>query len=149
MGEAEMAHTSVRRADKALTAVFVKGNLGPGKYHDGGGLGLYLRVEGNGARFWVQRITFGGKRSELGLGSPPIVTLAMARDKATENKRAVRVGGDPLAAKRKAVVGLTFDKAVERYLAGKLDGFRNDKHRKQWRATLSTISRSPPGLRSI
>ena len=42
-----MADTSIRRADKALTAVFVKGNLGPGKYHDGGGLGLYLRVEPN------------------------------------------------------------------------------------------------------
>ena len=98
-----MAGVAIRRVDKALTAVFVKGNPGPGKYHDGGGFGLYLRVEASGARFWVQRITFGGKRSELGLGSPPIVTLAMARDKATENKRAVRAGGDPLAAKRKAV----------------------------------------------
>ena len=144
-----MADTSIRRADKALTAVFVKGSLGPGKYHDGGGLGLYLRVEANGARFWVQRITFGGKRSELGLGSPPIVTLAMARDKATENKRMVRSGGDPLAAKRKTVAALTFDKAVERYLAGKLDGFRNDKHRKQWRATLNTYAKPIIGAKAI
>ena len=88
-----MAGGSIRRVDKALTAVFVKGNPGPGKYHDGGGLGLYLRVEANGARFWVQRITVGGKRSELGLGSPPIVTLAMARDKATENETVARDAG--------------------------------------------------------
>ena len=144
-----MAQVANRRADKALSAVFVKGNMTPGKYHDGGGLGLYLRVEPNGARFWVQRITFGGKRCELGLGSLPIVTLAMARDKATENKRAVRIGGDPLAAKRKAVAGLTFDAAVALYLAGKLDGFRNDKHRKQWRATLDTYASPVLGAKLI
>jgi len=40
----------------------------PGKHHDGGGLGLCLRVEPNGARFWVQRIAIRGKRRELGLG---------------------------------------------------------------------------------
>ena len=68
-----------RRAEKALTAALVRTVQKPGKYHDGGGLGFYLRVEKNGARFWIQRITIRGKRRELGLGSPPLVSLADAR----------------------------------------------------------------------
>jgi integrase len=43
---------------------------------------------------------------------------------------------DPLADKRKARETMTFAQAVEKYLAAKLDEFRNEKHRKQWRATL-------------
>ena len=39
-----MAQVASRRADKALSAVFVKGSMTPGKYHDGEGLGFYLRV---------------------------------------------------------------------------------------------------------
>ena len=89
------------RAANRLTAAMVRNASDPGKYHDGGGLGLFLRVESNGTRFWVQRITIAGRRRELGLGSPPVVTLAMVRDAAMDNKRLIRAGGDPLANKRK------------------------------------------------
>ncbi len=34
--------------------------------------------------------------------------------------------------------GLTFDKAVEKYLEHKLEELTNEKHRKQWRSTLTT-----------
>lgn len=140
MGEGYMVQAKTRRVEKALTAAKVAGNLEPGRYHDGGGLGLYLRVEPNLSRFWVQRVTIRGKRCELGLGSPPAVKLADARALATDNKRLARAGGDPLAAKRKAAAGLTFSKAVDEYLSAKLAEFRNDKHRKQWRATLDTYA---------
>lgn len=83
-----------------LTAAKLNGTLAPGKYHDGGGTGLYLRVEANGSRFWVQRITINGKRREIGLGSPPLVSLATARRKAVANKQIAIDGGDPLAEKR-------------------------------------------------
>ena len=43
-----------RRKSKTLTAAKVNGNLEPGKYHDGGGTGLFLRVEKNGSRRWLQ-----------------------------------------------------------------------------------------------
>ena len=56
-----------------------------------------------------------------------------------------REGGDPLAEKRKARARPTFAEAVNEYLAGKLAEFRNDKHRKQWRATLDTYA--APGFR--
>lgn len=128
MAEAEMAPK--RRAASVLTAAKVK-SAAPGKYHDGGGLGLILRVDPNGARFWVQRITIHGKRRELGLGSPPVVSLADARDAALKNKRLLRAGADPLAEKRKAKESIIFSEAVERYLATKLAEFENEKHRKQ------------------
>jgi integrase len=135
-----MPNGTTKRARKTLSAAFIRNVQIPGKYHDGGGAGLYLRVDPNGARFWVQRVTINGKRRELGLGSPPLVTLAEVRDKATDNKRLARAGVDPLAAKRAAKRTLTFAEAVDQYLVGKLAEFRNDKHRKQWRATLDTYA---------
>lgn len=135
-----MAKEPARRKANALTAAMLGAKLEPGKYHDGGGIGLYLRVEPNGSRFWVQRITVNGRRREIGLGSPPLVTLATARRKATANKQTAIEGGDPLAEKRKGRDGLTFADAVDRYLAKKSAEFRNDKHRKQWRATLDTYA---------
>src|SRR4028119_354846 len=87
---------------QALTAAFVSAVKQPGKYHDGKGLGLFLLVKPTGARSWVQRIVIRGARRELGLGSPPVVTLVEAREHALENKRVARAGGDPLAARQKA-----------------------------------------------
>jgi hypothetical protein len=60
--------TKAARRAKALTAATCAGGLKPGRYHDGGGLGLFLRVELNGAKLRGQRITIRGKRREIGLG---------------------------------------------------------------------------------
>jgi integrase len=138
-----------RRVEKALTAALVRTVQEPGKYHDGGGLGLYLRVEKNSARFWIQRITIRGKRRELGLGSPPLVSLADARERATDNKRLVRAGGNPLKAKREAQMALTFSEAVEKYLAVKLAEFRNDKDRRQLRSTLDRYAAPILGMKLV
>lgn len=138
-GEAEAAPIAPGRKPR-LTAAMIR-SAGPGKYHDGGGTGLFLRVDPTGARFWIQRIVIRGKRREIGLGSFPIVSLAEAREAALENKRLAFKGGDPLSERRQAREVLTFADAVERYLAAKLHEFRNEKHRKQWRATLDTYAR--------
>lgn len=127
-----------RRPAKALSPRFVETVTDPGKYFDG--QGLFLRVAKNGAKQWVQRITIRGKRTELGLGSPPAVSLQAARKVALENRGEAMQGGDPLAEKRKTREGMTFANAVETYLAAKLSEFRNDKHRKQWRSTLDTYA---------
>ena len=66
------------------------GKLELGTYSDGHGTGLILRVKKRGRKnyaFWSQRVMVDGKRKDLGLGSPPIISLAMARQKAIENKR--------------------------------------------------------------
>lgn len=127
-----------RRPEKSLSPRFVETVSDPGKYFDGHG--LFLRVAKNGAKQWVQRITIRGKRTELGLGSPPAVPLATARRLAVENRGKAMLGGDPLADKRKAREGMSFAAAVDKYLAVKLDEFRNEKHRKQWRSTLDTYA---------
>jgi integrase len=107
-----MAVTEVK--SKSLTAASVNAAKAPGKYHDGKGTGLFLLVKPTGGRFWVQRLTVRGRRRELGLGSPPTVTLAEAREQAIQNKRVARSGGDPLAEKRRAKALLTFEEAARK-----------------------------------
>lgn len=142
-----MATKGIRKPQKALTARFVETVTAPGKYHDG--QGLILRVQPNGAKQWVQRITIRGKRSEMGLGSPPAIPLATARQLALEYRGAALMGRDPAQERRDARAGLTFDAAVERYLAAKLDEFRNEKHKAQWRSTLDTYARPVLGPKLV
>ena len=101
-----------RRA-KRLSAAYVK-SAPPGKHYDEHG--LFLLVKPSGAKHWLQRIQYNGKRRELGLGSWPWVTLAEAREQAFENKRMVKRGGDPLAAKGKPSVP-TFEEASAKVIA--------------------------------
>ena len=89
MGE---VNSNTRKATKGLTTAQINGRLTVGKYHDGGGLGLFLRVDPDGSKFWIQRITLNGKRPELGLGSYPAVSLAQAREAAWKNKQTIRDG---------------------------------------------------------
>lgn len=90
----------------------------------------------------------GEKRREIGLGGYPDVTLAQARDNARDVREAIRTGIDPVEQRKAAKAtliaaqrrGLSFKTAVERFLAAKGDGFKNEKHRAQWAATLSTYA---------
>lgn len=133
-----MTHSLNRRPEKALSALAVRNAKEPGKYFDGNG--LYLRVEPNGARFWVQRIVIRGKRCELGLGSPTLVSLADARSAALENRRIARVGGDPLLARREAGAVLTFEEAARKVHEMHSPTWRNPKHAAQFIATLETYA---------
>lgn len=128
------------RSGRPLSATFVRTVREPGKYHDGGGLGLMLRVEPSGSRRWVQRIIISGRRREIGLGTPPVVTLAAARDAALANKRIAQAGDDPIALRNNARASMTFAEAAEQAIAAKSSEFRSDKHRKQWRSTLDTYA---------
>ena len=96
----------------ALTAAFVRTVKKPGRYSDRGAVGLQLYVKKSGRSYWVQRLTVNGMRRDIGLGSPPITTLADAREVAVENKRIARAGGDPLAQKRQKAVIPSFEQAA-------------------------------------
>jgi integrase len=137
------ARVEGRRLGQVLTARRVA-TAPPGRHFDGGGTGLFLDVKTNGSRYWCQRLTIGGRRRELGLGTPAVVTLGRAREAALANLRLLREGADPLAAKRRAEAEararLTFAEAAERLLADKAAGFGNAKHAAQWRATLATYA---------
>ena len=105
-----------------VTAAFVRTVKKPGRYGDGHG--LYLLVTPTGARCWVQRLVIRGRRRELGLGGFPLVTLAEAREKAFDNRRLARSGGDPLTEKRKDQGVPTFEEAAARVI---------DIHRPSWK----------------
>lgn len=77
-------------------------NAPPGRHHDGDGLWLYVRP--TGARSWVLRVTHEGRRSDIGVGSYPAITLAAARAKALRLRAQVKDGADPAADKRAARV---------------------------------------------
>jgi integrase len=126
-----------RRPERALTAQAVK-SAKPGKHFDGNG--LYLRVDPNGSRFWVQRIVIRGKRSEIGLGSASMVSLAEARGKAHDNRKLAREGGDPLQAKREAQAMLTFEEAARKVHALHLPTWRNEKHGKDFITSLEAYA---------
>ena len=82
-----------------LTHKWILNKAKPGRHGDGrGGNGLYIRItERNGGRItrtWGQRIRINGKPTNLGLGPFPTVSLAMARAKAADNVRRVKLGED-------------------------------------------------------
>ncbi|MYB50654.1 MAG: tyrosine-type recombinase/integrase [Acidobacteriia bacterium] len=97
-----------------LSAAFVRTIAKPGKYGDQHG--LILRVMPSGSKQWVWRGMIRGKRTDLGLGGWPYVSLAEARQAAFDNRKLARAGGDPLALKRRPDIP-TFAEAVERVVA--------------------------------
>lgn len=138
---------------KELSALEVKRLVHPGRglncvFPVGGVSGLMLQVTPGGSRSWILRTRVGERRREIGLGPYPEVSLAVARERAREAKDQIRSGMDPVAerkAARAALVavqrrGLTFAKATERFLDTRLEGFRNEKHKAQWRNTLEAYA---------
>ena len=114
-----------------LTATFCKSVTKAGRYHDGGG--LMLIVKPTGGKSWIQRLTVNGRRRDLGLGSFEFVTLAEARDKAFDNRRAARTGRNPVAERSIP----TFAEAVEKVIALHRDSWKGDGSEKQWRGELT------------
>ena len=121
------------RQSRKLTAAAAK-HAKPGKHYDLNG--LFLKVEPGGSRRWIQRIVIHGKRCDIGLGAYPLVSLVEARQRAFDNRKLARDGGDPLALKRKEGMPTFQDAAttvIEMYAANWKDGGKSEK---QWRASL-------------
>jgi hypothetical protein len=127
-----------------LSAVEVAKAEGPGVLHDGGG--LYLRVSPTGAKSWVFRFQLNGNRRDMGLGPYPDISLAEARTTALTHRKQRHNGIDPLTAKaaeRQAqrlstAKERTFREVAEEFISRNEVGWRNAKHRQQWRNTLAT-----------
>lgn len=114
-----------------------------GCYSDGAG--LYLQVTASGAKTWIYRFQIGGKRRDMGLGSAALVTLAQARERATEARRLVAEKGvDPIEARRAQATAsggeMTFADAARQCIEARRAGWRNAKHAAQWEATLATYA---------
>jgi integrase len=132
-----MAKTTYKLTAKQIVS------LPPGKHSDGGN--LYVRVRKGGSRQFVVFYRAGGKQREMGLGGAGAggMSLADARAKAEEIRAEIRNGHDPLAAKAdiptRASVP-TFGEYADAYIASHEAGWKNKKHRDQWKMTLKVYA---------
>ena len=124
-----------------LTAVAVKAALAiPGTYQDGDG--LFLKVDKRGGASWTLRLQRDGKRQDIGLGSSKLLTLAEARDKASQMRKAIKVERrDILAEKRdEAAAKVTFREAAKQYHAENEAGWKSAVYARQWLASLENYA---------
>jgi len=111
-----------------------------GKYSDGGN--LYLIVSPTGSRKWVLRFTWRGKAKEMGLGSATTVDLADARERAVEARRKVAKGINPIEDRKRDNGNPSFGEVADSVRESLSAGFRNEKHKAQWKTTLATYAAS-------
>jgi hypothetical protein len=122
-----------------------------GYYGDGGG--LYLRVAPGGAKGWIFRYGGRGRRRDMGLGvypasaSPkransPATAAACLPPASTPLRRATR-NARRLPSSRK---GDDVRRLCNRIHQRPRSGWRNPKHRQQWKNTLATYVSPVVGL---
>jgi integrase len=104
-----------------------------GRHADGGG--LYLSISPNGGRRWVFLYRWHGKPTEIGFGSARDVTLARARDLASQARSKLAEGVNPKDARRPSK-GATFGECADRVIEAMRPSWRNAKHAAQWEMTL-------------
>lgn len=129
-----------------LSAKVVEKAKRPGYYADGGN--LYLQVSSSLTKSWIFRYTRQGRSHEMGLGSGRVFSLAEARSKASDTRRLLGEGLDPISAREgrrtrerlEKASTLTFAKCAEKYIAAHRAGWRNPKHISQWENTLETYA---------
>jgi integrase len=134
------------RNSNRLSAAEVKTATKPGRYADGGG--LYLQVSQSGTRAWLFRFMRSGAARHMGLGPVRDVSLAEARTMASECRKLLLSGADPIeqrqavrvSAKLDAARAMTFRECAEKHIGAHEAGWKNPKHRAQWKSTLATYA---------
>lgn len=131
------------RALYRLTARKVQTLTKPGRYADGNC--LYLQI-GNGGKSWIlryrQRST--GRVREMGLGPVRIIPLQEARQRTAAAQALIANDIDPLTDRKSkravASKARTFGDYCDEFLESALAGFKNAKHKYQWKATLKNYA---------
>jgi integrase len=77
-------------------------------YNLSDGKGLVLAIQTTGSKLWRFRYRYGGLQKTLHLGRWPIVSLADAREKCREARKAIAAGLDPVLEKKRAKVAAQF-----------------------------------------
>ena len=121
-----------------ITTKFVENVTEAGKYYDLHG--LFLHVRPSGAKKWLQRDTFNGRRREIGLGSAKIVSVATARKKAYQNLVIVSEGKDPIEDNKQDKIIPKFEEAARTVYEANRPTWRNAKHAAQFITTLETYA---------
>jgi integrase len=133
----------VPRAIERLSAVgIVKRAKRKGMFCDGGG--LYLHSDPPTQCSWLFRYRLNGKTHWMGLGPYPAISLAQARELASNARSLKSLGIDPIerreadrdAARLAVVKAVTFSECAENYIKAHRVGWRNAIHASQWERTL-------------
>ena len=145
------------RAMHKLSARRVETIKASGWHGDGGG--LWLRIDSSGSRKWVFAWERSKRRREMGLGAASDITLATARELAAEARALLAQGLDPIEERRAKEAEQeapaatddaadeissvpTFGQFADTYIDAHEDGWKNPKHRQQWRNTIKTHAKS-------
>ena len=99
------------------------------------------------SKSWGQSVRIDGRRTTLGLGSYPVVTLAMARRRALANARAIALGRDP----RRLAQGIpTFASASEKVIAIHAENWSSrGRSECQWRSSLRDYAMQRIGSKRV
>ena len=114
--------------------------MSTGRHSDGNG--LFLLVKPSGSRSWIARLTIKGQknrsgaplRTDFGLGSANLVTIAEARDRALEYRRLAMRGLNPRHNAQKDIP--TFAELAEQVQIERLPTWRSKKQAAQWLKTI-------------
>lgn len=127
------------RTVNRLTAKGVMALKKPGLHADGGG--LYLNVKATGSKSWVFIYSWNGRRREKGMGSFPAIGLHDARTRRDEARKLIAEGSDPLEVPEISEVR-AFGEVATALIDDLEMGWKNPKHRQQWRNTLATYCKA-------
>jgi integrase len=130
--------------DREVKAAKPKAGKSTGTLNDGGG--LRLRVQANGAKSYEYRFQIDGRVRDMFIGSADHISLADAREAATEARKLVKAKIDPIeqaktqreadkAATLKAEGGPTFGEASKALLAQRKASW-SDSNAKTWAQSL-------------
>lgn len=131
-----------------LSSKKVERTKAPGRYRDGLVKGLLLQVVRRPVKgvtkSWVLRYELHGRERMMGLGPVSVLTLKEARDRATEARKLLLDGIDPLATKHQKLAAaklaaskvITFREAAEQYSAQHEGKWKNPKYRSAFLSTL-------------
>jgi len=136
---------------KPLGALAVKNLKAEGLYAVGTVSGLHLSISASGARSWILRTKIGTRRSDIGLGAYPAVSLALAHEKAQATKESIKQGIDPVAARtrNRSTVEWTFERCALEYIKLHRASWKGAKHASQWENTLATYAYPKIGAKHV
>ncbi len=126
-----------------------------GAFCDGGG--LYLHTDPPAQCSWLFRYRMNGKTRWMGLGPYPAISLAKARELASNARTLKALGTDPLdqrdatreASRLAAAKMITFKQCAESYIKAHRVSWRNAAHASQWESTLRAYAYPHIGALSV
>lgn len=103
---------------------------------------LAFGVDKRGGAYWLLRLQRDGKRQDIGLGSATHLSLAEARRKSIELRKAVRVDRRDVVPeiKNEAAATVTFCHTAHQYHADNRAGWKSAVYARQWLASLENYA---------